>query len=54
MELLSRCVVLAIVAVLTAAVFVSSEYGKYLWLLLAVCPALLALARRTTPRVATS
>jgi O-antigen ligase len=54
MELLSRCVVLANIAVLTAALFVSSEYGKYLWLLLAVCPALLALARRTTPRVATS
>jgi len=54
MELVSRCVVLAIIAVLTAALFVSSEYGKYLWLLLAVCPALLALARRTTPQVATS
>ena len=54
MELLSRSVVLAIIAVLTAAVFVSSEYGKYLWLLLAVCPPLLALARRTTSRVATS
>jgi len=54
MELVSRSVVLAIVAVLTAAVFVSSEYGKYLWLLLAVCPPLLAIARRTTPQVPTS
>ncbi len=54
MELVSRSVVLAIVAVLTAAVFVSSEYGRYLWLLLAVCPPLLAIARRTTPQVPTS
>ena len=54
MELLSRSVVLAIIAVLTAAVFVSSEYGRYLWLLLAVCPPLLAIARRTTPQVPTS
>jgi O-antigen ligase len=46
MELISRAVVLALVAVLTSDFFVSSEYAKYLWLLLGLCPVLLALARR--------
>jgi hypothetical protein len=46
MELISRTVVLAIVAVLTSDLFVASGYAKYLWILLAVCPALLSLARR--------
>jgi O-antigen ligase len=47
MELISRGVVLALAAVLTGDVFVSSEYAKYLWIPLALCPVLLALARRT-------
>jgi O-antigen ligase len=46
MDLLSRAVVLGLVAVLTSDLFVSSEYAKYLWLLLALCPVLLSLARR--------
>jgi O-antigen ligase len=54
MELISRAVVLALLAVLTAALFVSSEYGKYLWLLLVVGPVLLGVARRTASQVATT
>jgi putative inorganic carbon (HCO3(-)) transporter len=46
MELLSRAVLLAVVAVLTSDLFVASAYAKYLWLPLAMCPVLLRLARR--------
>lgn len=46
LELMSRAVLLAIVAVLVSDLFVSGEYGKYMWLLLAVCPVLLTFARR--------
>lgn len=52
MEAVSRAVVLATIAVLTADLFVSSEYAKYLWLLVAMCPVLLGLARRTRVQVA--
>lgn len=52
MELISRAVVVAIIAVLTAGFFVSSEYAKYLWILLALGPVLLGIARRTTVPVA--
>jgi O-antigen ligase len=54
MELIARAVVLALVGVLVAEVFVSSQYSKYLWLLIATCPVLLALARRTGAATATS
>jgi len=47
MELISRAVIWALLAVLTSNLFVSGEYAKYLWIPLALCPALLALARRT-------
>jgi O-antigen ligase len=47
MELISRAVLWALVALLTSNLFVSGEYAKYLWIPLALCPALLALARRT-------
>jgi O-antigen ligase len=46
MELIARGVVLAVVAVLASDFFVSGEYEKYQWLLLALCPVLLAVARR--------
>jgi O-antigen ligase len=46
MELISRTVVLAVVAVLTSDFFVASVYAKYLWILLALCPVLLGIARR--------
>ncbi|HUJ35342.1 MAG TPA: O-antigen ligase family protein [Solirubrobacteraceae bacterium] len=45
LELLSRCVVLALVAFLTADFFASELPSKQLWLVIALCPALLALAR---------
>lgn len=47
MELISRAVVLALAGVLTGDLFVSSEYAKFLWIPLALCPVLLGLARRT-------
>jgi O-antigen ligase len=46
MELMSRAVVLALVAVLASDCFVASGYAKFLWIPLALCPALLRLARR--------
>jgi putative inorganic carbon (HCO3(-)) transporter len=46
MELMSRAVVLALVAVLTSDLFVASAYAKYLWIPLAMCPVVLRLARR--------
>ncbi len=46
MELLSRAVVLALIAVFVGDAFAPSQYAKYLWILLAVCPVLLSLARR--------
>ncbi len=45
-ELMSRALVLAILGMLVADVFISDEYSKQLWLLLALPPALLALAPR--------
>jgi putative inorganic carbon (hco3(-)) transporter len=46
MELMCRGAVLAVVAVLTSDLFVSGQYTKYQWLLLALGPALLGYARR--------
>lgn len=46
MELMSRAVVLSIAAVLTSDLFVASPYAKYLWLPLAMGPAMQHLARR--------
>lgn len=45
LELMSRCVVLAIVGFMVSDFFLSGEFSKQLWLLLAMGPALLALAR---------
>ena len=50
MELMTRGVLLALIAVLTTAFFVSSQYAKYLWLLIALCPVMLAQARRAASR----
>jgi putative inorganic carbon (HCO3(-)) transporter len=46
MELITRGVVLAVVAVLTSDMFVASVYAKYLWIPLAMCPVMLHFARR--------
>ncbi len=51
MELLARTVVLALVAVYAASFFVSNQYLKSLWILLALGPVLHRLARDATPRV---
>ena len=45
MELMSRCLVLALVAFLSADFFLSGEFSKQLWLTFALCPAVLALSR---------
>ena len=45
MEILSRAIVLGAAGMLTANLFISQQFNKPLWLLLAVCPALLAIAR---------
>ncbi len=45
LELLSRCLILALVAFLSADFFASEVYAKQLWLLLALCPAVLAISR---------
>lgn len=53
MELLSRAVVVALVALLAMDFFLSDQFSKQLWLLLALCPALLAIAgRRPEPDAA--
>lgn len=53
MELAARAVLLALIAVLTSDLFVAGEYEKFLWVLLALCPALLAMARRAQHRFGT-
>lgn len=53
MELMSRAVVLALVAVITSEFFVSEEYARYLWMPLAFGAALLSLARRTEAELGT-
>jgi len=45
MELISRAVFVALVGMLATDFFGSREYAKELWLLLALPPALLAIAR---------
>lgn len=46
MELLGRALVVALAGILVADFFVSDQYSKQLWLLLAMGPAMLAMARR--------
>ena len=46
MEALARAVFLALIGMLVADFFISENYSKLLWMLLALCPAMLALARR--------
>jgi O-antigen ligase len=46
MELISRAVVFALIATLTANFFYVGAYDKQLWVLLAICPTMLGLARR--------
>ena len=45
MELIAGSVAVALVALLSADLFVSEQYNKQLWLLMALCPAMLSIAR---------
>ncbi|MBA3263643.1 MAG: O-antigen ligase family protein [Thermoleophilaceae bacterium] len=45
MDIIARAVVVALVALLAAYAFISREYSKQLWLLLALCPVLLEIVR---------
>jgi multisubunit Na+/H+ antiporter MnhE subunit len=45
MDILARSIVVALVALLAAYFFISREYSKQLWLLLALCPVLLEIVR---------
>jgi putative inorganic carbon (HCO3(-)) transporter len=49
MELVARGMVVALVGVLAADFFISEQFGKQLWLLLGLGPALYGVARRTYP-----
>jgi O-antigen ligase len=53
MELLTRAVIVAVLALLAADFFLSDQYSKQLWLLLALGPALLAVSRRAEKQPAT-
>jgi O-antigen ligase len=53
LELVARGVIVAILALLAADFFLSDQYSKLLWLLLALGPALLAVSRRTEEQPAT-
>jgi O-antigen ligase len=46
LDIIARATVVALVALFSAYIFVSRDYGKQLWLLLALCPVMLELARR--------
>ncbi|MDX6585733.1 MAG: hypothetical protein QOI31_206 [Solirubrobacterales bacterium] len=48
MELIAVSVAVALVALLAADMFVSEHFNKQLWLLMAMCPAMLAVARGQT------
>jgi O-antigen ligase len=50
MELLARATLVSLIGLLSADFFISEMYSKQLWLVLGLCPALLAVARRQ-PRV---
>jgi O-antigen ligase len=54
MEALARSVLLALIGMLVADFFISQSYDKLLWTMLALGPAILALARRETDRRAGS
>ena len=46
MDLISRSVFVGLIGILSADFFASEQFSKQLWLLLALGPALLGLARR--------
>lgn len=52
LELLTRCTMLALIAILSSDFFLSNLISKQLWLVFALCPALLGLAHRQAARAA--
>jgi putative inorganic carbon (HCO3(-)) transporter len=50
MELVARGILLALIGILSADVFISGQFSKQLWLLLGLCPAMLAIAMRQAAR----
>ena len=52
MELVARCLVLSVVAFMSADFFLSGEFSKQLWLTFALCPAVLALSQIRDPEPA--
>jgi O-antigen ligase len=46
MDILARALVVALAALLAAYFFISREYSKQLWLLLALCPVILEILRK--------
>ena len=46
LDIVARATVVALLALYTAYFFVSRDYGKQLWLLLALCPVMLEIARK--------
>jgi hypothetical protein len=54
MEVLSRAVVVATVAMLTASTFISAQIDERLWILLALGPGMLAVASRQARSAAAS
>jgi O-antigen ligase len=49
MELVARGMIVALIGILTADFFISEMYGKQLWLMMGLGPALYGVARRTYP-----
>jgi O-antigen ligase len=52
MEIVARGAIIALVGILAADFFITEQYGKQLWLLLGLGPALYGVARRTYPDAA--
>jgi len=52
MELLSRCLILAMVAFMSADFFASELVEKYLWIVIGLCPAMLSVARSQAQELA--
>jgi putative inorganic carbon (HCO3(-)) transporter len=46
LDIIARATVVALTSLFAAYIFVSRDYGKQLWLLLALCPVMLEIARR--------
>jgi F0F1-type ATP synthase assembly protein I len=52
MEIVARGAIIALVGILAADFFITEQYGKQLWLLLGLGPAIYGVARRTYPEAA--